>query len=472
MASASVTGQREFELIDRLTGPMGLAEVLDGTFRTKRVVRSSERLLTPMWKYEFTHWDQNRKTRRPQGTAVKGDHIINSWYFTGKSDDWEGDCKLTIMDRRRQRYVNVAPVQRTHDGTDRGYVRIQSHAGGLAMVGDFLFVADSSITALRIFDTRKIFSVADNRSSVISSQKFVLQYQLMMPEIGRIELSTPDNAGPSFVSLCTIGGVEHLVTGNFYSWWWQYDDGGKSMIWCLPITRGTARAGFPSVHPRLTIREILPRFPSGSEKGDVITRIQGVALQDGFMILSRSFKDWTKQLIVLKFDEDYRVQDPHLFFSGTRAARHAYEHENWLYGSQDLSLSEDGRALYTLTEFVDHRAVYGMRTRKSSVLPTPRGFASRMAGRAHAQATVPPPRARRATARSRVPVLAPVPVRADRRRASRGRDGPLTSRLLLRPAATPPGRDDRAPRSWWPGRCFRSSDHARPRWRTCSRPGR
>jgi hypothetical protein len=296
--------------------------------------------------YSFRGDDQDKKTRRPQGAAFFKNYLVNSWYF--RKSKFEDNCKLTVTDTETCRCVNVAPVQTSGDKL----VKIESHAGGIATIDHWLFLADSTIQAIRVFDLQHIYPVDENDSCILSDQEFVRLYDYMVPEIGRVPLSTPGSASLAYISIATIDCQLFFLVGNFYSRMKpKYKKGGKSMIWLFPIE--TSQRSFPSVdlsRPNLQLEPLFPSGPSGT-----VTRIQGALINDDVLTLSRSFSYLTKQLIVMRYDDILSSSTPKDFFDGTVAEPHEYDNKNWLYGCEDLSFDEEFKNVTTVTEFAKHR---------------------------------------------------------------------------------------------------------------------
>ncbi|PAJ73235.1 hypothetical protein CJF42_16750 [Pseudoalteromonas sp. NBT06-2] len=92
-------------------------------------------------RYKFDGDDYKNNNRRPQGIAKYGKYIINSWYF--RKGRYKDNCKLTITDPIKNIYFNLVLVQ-VPQGEDTEFEKIQSHGGGLAVVGDYLYTQVTS----------------------------------------------------------------------------------------------------------------------------------------------------------------------------------------------------------------------------------------------------------------------------------------------------------------------------------------
>lgn len=276
--------------------------------------------LVPVGEIRFSGDNQSSDTRRPQGVACYGEYIITSWYF--RSGIHTGNCKLTITNADGWT-KDVCPVRL--QGTK--YRHIDSHAGGLAVVGHFLYLADSTSNSLRVFDLRCFFARQPNTNVVELSDGFANTYSHLLPEVGQIFVDFGANL--SHVSANST----HLILGNFYDAANpEYMAGGRSMVWELPIVAG---ADFSEVGQG-TLHE--PGFD----------RIQGALIVDGVMILSRSWSAQTMSLVVQHIASGET-------FSGTESDPETHNEANWLYGCEGLAIQGDN--LITVTEFVNNRNV-------------------------------------------------------------------------------------------------------------------
>lgn len=334
--------------------PLTISSVFSLGAAMQNGTSSSATKLVPLSKFKFNS-DEQKGTRRPQGTANFGKYVINGWYFTGNSEYWEGNCKLTVADIATERYFNLVPVQ-FHGTQTTKFQRIESHASGLTVIGHYLYLTDSA--AILVFDLNKIYKIMKPTDPVVAvGQKFIYEYTYMVPQVGEIKFATDTGAKASYMSLTKIGAQDHFVIGNFYSTVsGSYDNGGKSMIWLLPVDESTY--SFPTMQTNATreYNQIDPLFPSGPDKNTTMTRIQGALVIDNVVILNRSYSSETYQLIVMKY-ADALADTPTItsFFSGTTSSAHSYNNKNWLEGCEDLEYY-NGR-IWTVTEF-DGRAIY------------------------------------------------------------------------------------------------------------------
>lgn len=317
---------------------------------------STKTSLVVLDKFKFGENEQ-KETRRPQGVANYGKYVITSWYFTDKSDGYAKNCKLTVTDVNKGSYFNIVPVT-FHDTQTTKFKHIDSHAGGLTVIGHYLYMADGD--AILIFDLDKIYPIVNKPDQTIATdQNFIYEYSYMIPQVGKIDFKTTSGAKAAYLSLTEINSQKYFVVGNFYSEVKDtYNKGGKSMVWLLPVQENVYP--FASIKVNKQTNEytcIIPLFPSGFEKNKTVTRIQGALIMDNVLLLNRSWSVETYQLIVMKYSDILVASSANLesYFSGTKGNKLSYDNKNWLYGCEDLEYY-NGR-VWTATEF-DARCIY------------------------------------------------------------------------------------------------------------------
>lgn len=287
--------------------------------------------LATQGEWRFGGSNQTKSTRRPQGISVYGNYIINSWYF--RNSPHEGLCKLTVMDKTTGQARNVVPVQYGVNG----FESIESHAGGIAVDGNYLFIAD--VDMLLVFDLQEFYDVADNSSSLDPTDDFAALYQYFLPQIGEISFTPPENVEIAWVSLTED--YESFLLGNFYKpGHVDHGAGGKSWIWEFPIDPSQPHE---FATPSGTVTTIEPKFEDGSP----VTEIQGALLSGNKLILNRSWSDDVYQLVVTNVDGT-------VHFVGTDTDP-THNDKNWLYGCEDWCF--DGDKVLTVTEFYNNRNV-------------------------------------------------------------------------------------------------------------------
>lgn len=301
--------------------------------------------------------NEQKETRRPQGIANYGKYVVTSWYFTDESDAFAKSCKFTITDVDKGRYFNVVPVT-FHDTQTTKFKHIDSHAGGLTVIGHYLYMADGD--GILIFDLDKIYPVANKPDKTIATDEdFVYEYTYMIPQVGKMDFETTSGANAAYMSLTEINSQKYFVVGNFYSDVKEvYKKGGKSMVWLLPVQENVYP--FPSINVNKQTNEytcITPVFPDGLQKNKSVTQIQGTLIKDNVMMLSRSWSGTTYQLVVMKYSDVLTASPANLvsYFSGTNGNILLTTNKNWLLGCEDLEYY-NGR-VWTCTEF-GFRSIY------------------------------------------------------------------------------------------------------------------
>lgn len=181
--------------------------------------------------FEWDTSDATTKDWYPQGISGSADAsadgllhdrevVAVSWYYDG--DGSNQGVRISFADLGGttdghvlyQHVLLVRPVEGA-DGPTFKPVRI--HAGGIAWVGPYLYVADT-IHGFRVFDTTRIFAVSDERSDHIGYHAeerayYAFGYRHVLPQIGNYELADDGcfakfsnvsldrgEAGPSLVS--------------------------------------------------------------------------------------------------------------------------------------------------------------------------------------------------------------------------------------------------------------------------------
>ena len=234
------------------------------------------------------------------------------------------------------------------------FVHFNSHAGGMAVIGNYLYISCSDSQSIRVFDLTHIYKRTDNLSAVSSSDSFINLYPYILPQVGQIFCSTPGGANLSYMSVTQDGGS--FLLGNFYSTtsvgWAK---GGKGMIWLVPIVEDPS-IEFPAADDTSSqaVEMLEPLFPAGPNVNTTMTRLQGALLvyndsEERILILQRSYVDSSNQLIVMNMDTG-------AYFSGNVANPLSHDAANWLHRCEDLTLVPDGLVV-TITEDPTERSV-------------------------------------------------------------------------------------------------------------------
>ena len=235
----------------------------------------------PVEEYRFTGSNQVSSTRRPQGVAVYGDIIFNSWYFRSSSD-FEFACKLTISDAFG--HTDICPVQLDENNK---FVRVDSHGSGIAILGDYLYLTDDNLDAIRVFSLNDIYRRSDILSAM-ADDDFPVFFDWVMPEVGRIPVTLPQ----SIIGYMSITNNEFLWGNFYYEGHETYGEGDDSYIYTLPVDD---TATFEFAVPADTPTEIIAHYPNAHPlAGETIEQIQGAVKYGDDLILSCSWGFYSK----------------------------------------------------------------------------------------------------------------------------------------------------------------------------------
>ena len=257
----------------------------------------------------------------PQGIELVEGHgagdsvLLVSWFAQQRRGATQG-ARITVVDRRdprRPRYHHVLLVEPTRDGDAVAMRPVGIHAGGLAVVGDRLYVA-ATYGGLRTFRLSDILRTRGRGP---------FGYSHVLPQFGRERLIGGRDEGRmrfSFVSVerDSSGGADHLVVGEFGP-----ESGGRR-LGRMPIGTASDRVELVDLH----------------EPG--IPRMQGAAIIDGTWFVTASHGSRPGDLWV---------------GSGGTWVRHTAVLPP---GPEDLTASHDGRRLWSLSEYPRHRWVFAI----------------------------------------------------------------------------------------------------------------
>jgi len=305
-------GQREYMLVDQLAQafpPATFTEVLaDADLRAARLTGL---LGGRADGYRWAREDDETPDWYPQGITGSSDadprglvcgravHAV-SWY----SKRGRG-ARVSFVDARPEpRYLHVLLVRPT--GSER-FELVKLHAGGIAWLGDLLYVADSSRHGLRVFDTRLVLSVPRSRRADAHGHRY------MLPEVGCYR-STGDHLAYSFLSLDRA--ARSLLVGEY-----RQAPGGRIVRWPVDLDSGLLAASSP------TEACVSP-----------VDRLQGATTVGGVVLASSS-----------RMGGRLYVGRP-----GARTRKHFW----WPYLPEDLYQTPG--ELYSLTEAPGRRMVFGV----------------------------------------------------------------------------------------------------------------
>ncbi|MCA9612378.1 MAG: hypothetical protein R3B99_19515 [Polyangiales bacterium] len=323
-------------LLDRLgTAGLGghrtLTQVLGQLNRTGRAGLTSEtrtRLsgLSPVG-FRWNTGDDAVDYWYPQGITGQGSSLLVSWYHKTDARPTRG-ARLSLVDvsdLANPRYRHLLLVD--PEDTARGYGPAEYdgggalHAGGIAWVGDLLYVADTS-RGLRVYDLSRIAEVANTddttRIGLAGGRADAHGYRYVVPRIGRWVNAGGCNARFSSVAVSEIGGQPALAVAEYRA----DDANGKVVAWLLD-------------GDDLRVEGDRAWAVGAALAGQ--TRVQGTARVGDAWYLSSSSQDGSNGRL-------YRATP-----AGTTSV-------NWVYGAEDLYRDPRDR-LWTAAEHPNRRDV-------------------------------------------------------------------------------------------------------------------
>lgn len=260
-----------------------------------------------------------------------GDSAVDYWYpqgITGSADAVDGG----VVDGHRELLVSwysnngkgarvsfvnadkLASAKYRHvllvEPRDGGkFDLVNSHAGGIAWYGNYLYVAETH-GGLRVFDMRRILKVPNPDDA--------LGYAYVLPQVGLYQ--TAPGLRFSFVSVDRTAGPA-LVTGEYK----DGETGGRIVRWPLDAATGLLRGGGAEA-----------AFSSPA------TNVQGALMVGGKIGTSSSTG----------------AGNPGVFTSGAPGA--AVGKHTWGAGPEDLTFAGTSGRVYSLTEHPNARVVFGV----------------------------------------------------------------------------------------------------------------
>jgi hypothetical protein len=264
----------------------------------------------------------------PQGVDVAADALLVSWY--DKRTAPAKGVRVSLLDPRTNTYRHALLA---YPSTDASYGIVDVHAGGIARVGDRLYVADTR-RGVRVFDLRQIFKVSNTSDKTKVGRDgdtfYAFGYQYVLPQVGAWVNNGPDNDGdftcdtngpPKYSSVAVDG--DALVTSEYC------DSGALGRVARWPLN-GTDPA--PSADGLVHATKAL-RLPAHN--------VQGAVSAGGTYYLSRSRGAGTNGQLIPANGE--------LEPAPARAAG---------IGPEDLSVFGD--EVWTVTEHAGRRMLYGV----------------------------------------------------------------------------------------------------------------
>jgi hypothetical protein len=281
------------------------------------------------------------------GKYANGDTVVAaSWYLKGKA------ARISFSDRERKTYDHVALAELTDNKND--IEPIATHAGGIAWVGNYLYVADTG-RGMRVFDLRHIWKADPSSQEYKATNGKVTAggYKYVLPEVGRYSLTpdgTPCQTGknPVISSVSVDRKSETLVTGEYCGS--QGDSFPRVIRWRLALSKDQNTNGL------LKPSKDSDKFVTPSDSHDVgLLHMQGVVTHGSDVWMTESNgKDhkgtWYQG----------RITD-----HGVTLDR---ESRMCTQGPEDLTYRNDN-SVWTLTEHPDERQVFPVQKSKDCTPP-------------------------------------------------------------------------------------------------------
>ncbi len=335
-------GRRIMDEIAPLSGGIkSLREVLDNLNRQGTpgiTAQSADRLRNhPHLGFRWNDRDMATTDWYPQGITGGSDRqsdgrplgrrlLLVSWYDHREVLPAKG-VRLALVDltdpqRPAYRLILLVTPARANGAATIGPVVVGDgsalHAGGIAWIGDLLYVADTS-EGFRVFDMARIVEAdvsGDDRIGVVDGRIYAYGYRYIVPQIARYRLAP--GACParfSFAGLDRDAAPARLVSGEYRSG----DPLGRVISWPVDLDGGWL------IEERGVVRAI-------SAAVGAQTRMQGAVSVRGDTYISSSSQAGS-------FGRLYRTRP------GIESSVSA-----WVYGAEDLYYERDTDRIWTAAE--------------------------------------------------------------------------------------------------------------------------
>lgn len=271
-----------------------------------------------------------------EGGRLEGKHVLMvSWYYNRDNDPGSAAQKgvriavvdATYADDVRYRFVLLAEPK-VIDGRP-SFVSVPIHAGGIAWVGRYLYVADTGV-GFRVFDLERILKVSTGTDVMgydgASGNYYAHNYAYILPQVETIADASSCSPRFSFVALDGTTSPPSLVSG-------EYDSGsitGRLYRW--PLDPATDRLQLVGAG----------RVIAGGAWFSGHSHIQGALAHDGQMWLSSSKPAAGAGIL-------YRTSE------GTPT-----ENIGWNDSPEDMSFDPVEESVWSLSEAEDARYVFSV----------------------------------------------------------------------------------------------------------------
>lgn len=204
--------------------------------------------------YAFDRGDQETADWYPQGLTCGADSgtipvsvFLATWYF--KPEAGERGIRLTFLSPSTLKYRHALLVQAAPDGS---YKPIDIHAGGVAVYGDQVYIADTT-RGLRVFDLTKILDITSVQKDLGDGTRVgrhggklhAFGYRYIIPQTDSWRVAVK-GARFSFVGLDRTTTPHTLISGEYA----EDHPNGRVVRWNLPLD-GEPRDAYVMGHPKI-----------------------------------------------------------------------------------------------------------------------------------------------------------------------------------------------------------------------------
>lgn len=176
---------------------------------------SSGQILRSNEKYCWDPGDSKVAYWIPQGVTGSADAdkdglwgdnrvLLVSWYDSDKTAPNKG-VRISFIDQKNRKYRHVLLVEPTKTATP-DYKAVPIHAGGIAWLNNYLYVADTKV-GFRVFDMERILEVSDAQDSIgkSGSNYYAHSYKYVLPQVATYRqpaYATEGSCEPSATWMC------------------------------------------------------------------------------------------------------------------------------------------------------------------------------------------------------------------------------------------------------------------------------
>lgn len=285
------------------------------------------KVLSPKSGFKFDEEDTKDKNWYPQGISYIEEKkntktIVISWYHK-KTDYARITFVKPIGDKVEYNHVTLVQAD-----CDTSYKAIETHAGGIAIIGNYIYVADSTLGGVRVFNANVLFEItepADTECGIVKTSS-ALGHRYIIPEVCHYKLKV----GISKMSFMSVDRSDpkkpRLLTGNFTSTKQKKYKNGPSLVALWEMKK--EKSGFWGIHAAEQIIGVFTR------------RGQGAVKFKDDLLINRSYSDESHSIrIGTVVDDEFVFVKP--------------KTSNWPVGCEDLAYDDDQSELWGVTEFPD-----------------------------------------------------------------------------------------------------------------------